>query len=941
MKFRNLESLVFIHCAFFSFVCLAQVELDGTLGPKMSLEGPNYQIPSELGTTVGNNLFHSFSDFNLWSNQSATFSGPNSIVNILARVTGKNHSSIDGLLKSTIPDANLFFANPNGVVFGPNAQIDIGGSLVVSTSDYIRLEDGGRFDVSNPGASILTSAPPVAFGYLEKNTAKAITIAVQGDFESTFEPSVLTVNEGKSVTLIGGDVRILNGKVLVPSGSVNIVATGSAGEVIFDPTDMESNIELQSFTQLGEIKMTLSEVSVSEGAGRISVVGENLVIDKAIIQETNESTEHGKGIDISLNAELQIKGGGGILTTSKSSGDGGDIRIEAETVRIDRQNSGEIISGIVTDSVGVGEGGDIAIVADNIIIAGETVDGFTGVFTNSRGFDDGGALSVNARKFNIVGKPVPNRQTTNFSPIKTLTDGAVDPRPPISMIGIGTNTVNSGGGGDLFVEVREKIDIRREEPDADIGVIGIFTNTSGAADGGNLTVSDGEGLTDSGEISIHGAFVDGLTAIGTFSDSPSASTGNLDIDVDEIRLNSGGKIGSRSAGLGSAGNVLVEATDVTVDGRKKDFKVTGTGFGFNSESLRADGTVGGITLNVANRLSLINTGAVSTNSGKMSGVGSISVNAGEIYIDGQEDAGRKTPTGIFSFSRNQFSGQEVVQIGDVNVNVENTVEIRRAGVISTITEGSRDAQMLRVKARDIIIDGEDEFETGIATDNRNATAIGSAGDLIVTVENSLTIQGGGRISALNSGLSDAGGVVITAGEKIQLITGTISAEAQRDGGSITLTAPDRITLVNSEITASAGNNGGNISIDPLFVILDKSRITANAVNGAGGNIRIRAEVFLPSSDSIIDASSQFGVDGNIEVTSPESDIIGSSVPLGHELLETHPDLHDGCVAKLPGDFSNFTRVGRGGISTYPGDYKTGFIPECPTHNSTEPTEVNH
>ncbi|EDN70777.1 Large exoprotein containing haemagglutination activity domain [Beggiatoa sp. PS] len=145
----------------------AEVVLDGTLGHSSALPGPDYLIGADLGQQQGANLFHSFQSFNLQSFESATFYGPNSIQNIISRVTGGNPSQIDGLLRSTIPNADLYFLNPAGVMFGPNARLDIPASLYISTADYLKLKDGGRFDVTQPENSLLTIAPPSAFGFLD------------------------------------------------------------------------------------------------------------------------------------------------------------------------------------------------------------------------------------------------------------------------------------------------------------------------------------------------------------------------------------------------------------------------------------------------------------------------------------------------------------------------------------------------------------------------------------------------------------------------------------------------------------------------------------------------------------------------------------------------------------------------------------------------------
>ncbi|MEE9423869.1 MAG: filamentous hemagglutinin N-terminal domain-containing protein, partial [Methylococcales bacterium] len=90
----------------------SEVTLDGSLGQSGALSGPNFQITENLGHRVGSNLFHSFGSFNLTRAESATFSGSSGINNVISRVTGGSPSSINGALRSTIPNANLYFLNP-------------------------------------------------------------------------------------------------------------------------------------------------------------------------------------------------------------------------------------------------------------------------------------------------------------------------------------------------------------------------------------------------------------------------------------------------------------------------------------------------------------------------------------------------------------------------------------------------------------------------------------------------------------------------------------------------------------------------------------------------------------------------------------------------------------------------------------------------------------
>ena len=154
----------------------AQVITDGSVGPAQSLAGPNFAITSDLGRIAGNNLFHSFQRFNLSTGQSATFSGPASIANIFSRVTG-GASTIDGTIRSTIAGADLFLVNPAGIVFGPNARLDVSGSFHAATATSIDFEDGGRFLASTAGTSQFSTAAPSAFGFISNATGLDSRIA--------------------------------------------------------------------------------------------------------------------------------------------------------------------------------------------------------------------------------------------------------------------------------------------------------------------------------------------------------------------------------------------------------------------------------------------------------------------------------------------------------------------------------------------------------------------------------------------------------------------------------------------------------------------------------------------------------------------------------------------------------------------------------------------
>ena len=186
------------------------------------------------------------------------------VLNILGRVTGGNPSRLLGTIDSAsyYPSANLFLMNPSGIVFGPNATLNVGGSVTFTTANYLRLveADGtsaGLFHANLAEASLLTAAPVAAFGFLslEAGVTRG-TITVQG--------SALSVPSGQSITLVGGDVVIGSGvagetaqaaNVSAPNGQIRLASANSPGEFLQTDLSPTPNINGVSFTSYGSVHL--------------------------------------------------------------------------------------------------------------------------------------------------------------------------------------------------------------------------------------------------------------------------------------------------------------------------------------------------------------------------------------------------------------------------------------------------------------------------------------------------------------------------------------------------------------------------------------------------------------------------------------------------------------------------------------------------------------
>jgi filamentous hemagglutinin family protein len=189
-----------------SAVCIpqhtfAQIIPDATLPSPSVVVDANPLFTITGGTTANTNLFHSFSQFSLPTGTEAFFDNLPAIQNILVRVTGNSISSIDGLIRAN-DTANLFLINPNGIILGQNASLNIGGSFLATTANSVRFLDGSEFraeaNTQTTSPLLLVSAPVG----LQFNGLTNGAIAAQG--------SPLSVLTGKTLALVGGDVTLVD-----------------------------------------------------------------------------------------------------------------------------------------------------------------------------------------------------------------------------------------------------------------------------------------------------------------------------------------------------------------------------------------------------------------------------------------------------------------------------------------------------------------------------------------------------------------------------------------------------------------------------------------------------------------------------------------------------------------------------------------------------------
>lgn len=861
----------------------AQVVTDGTLGVGGPLAGPNYAITPNLGRQVGSNLFHSFSAFNLTSAESATFSGPAGVSNILNRVTGTTASSIDGLLRSTIAGANLFLINPKGILFGPNARLDLTGSFHASTANYIRLADGGRFDATNPGTSVLTSAPPAAFGFLGPTPAP---ITVQG--------SNLSVPEGGSLSLVGGAINLFDATLRTVAGDIRLVAMGGAGEVPVNATG--ASLAGMTLAPITVERSTLETTSGTAAApGRLVIRGGQITVLDSNLSSTNHGPVAAPPVELAASGDLTISASR-ITSSTDGAGRGADLAFNGKNITLDRDTQ------VVSDTSGSAPGGDIALTAANAfrLIAEPDVPTFTTALAQSSGTGSAGGINVSADTVLIE---FGNLWSFNFgsghaAPIRVrgrtvdITEAAW----------VWTPTWASGRSADIDIAATERIFVRDTLPGW--GWASVFTETNSTGNAGDITFrapeirtmgaridsityGTGNGAGNAGSLFFTGdviRFAGDFAGLVIGSGTSQFTTGNggrMEIRATrEFELSGSApgaawtRIANATQGFGNSDVIIIESPTITID-RALVFSRTRWG----------TGDLGGIILR-GDDVRVQNYGQiVSRTEGERNG-SLILIEARSFHIsdsshvaastDSSGNAGRIT----INAQRVKMTGGSLIQAdsngtgnaGDITINASESFEMSERAP-SLTADFFFPRQVL-------------SWPGGLST---TATAGGNAGSIVVRAPNILLDDGrilstavksgqGGRVELHADSLTMRSGAQIDA-RSASGSTGNAGSIDINVSGGFEILGLSPIDGVFSGLFAETqgSGRGGNIGIAANTLFLDRSLIrSSTGGSGSGGTIRIRANQVVLDNGAWIDAGTaagSTGAGGSVDLNAAQSLIV--------------------------------------------------------------------
>lgn len=502
------------------------------------------------GTRPGNgpNLFHSFGQFSVGTNNIANFLNDTGLptTNILGRVTGGNISNIFGTIQTTgFGNANLFLMNPTGFLFGPTAMVNVGGMVAFTSANYLRLADAVRFNATpKPAADMLLSTAPVAaFGFLGSNPG---AITVQG--------SQLTVADGTGISLVGGNITVQAGKLTAPGGQINLVSVDKpsnpkvGGEVVVNGAGPASGLVPTGFKSLGTIALTQgSTIDTSTAvspfgtaAGNVSIRGGEFVMDGSSITALNKNLPIGP----SGNGNVEVTATTVTLSNQSSIQTGntgccvfpspGNITVNAETFSATNSTM-SINTGVGGPGPGYTPG---AITIQGLNGAGSSATLVT--LTNSQLSANGGPDGFPGGPVTIQAKDVALNQSSLRSFSFDVRGGPISIVAGRQIQSIGSQLSSTSFfccGGTITLQAGDRINLSNTD---------ISASSSGFS-GGNVTMS-------APVISVSGGTIEAIAG------AAGGKGGNINIQATkEVRLTDGAIISADSFGSSFPGNISINA----------------------------------------------------------------------------------------------------------------------------------------------------------------------------------------------------------------------------------------------------------------------------------------------------------------------------------------------------------------------------------------------
>jgi filamentous hemagglutinin family protein len=769
---------------------------DNTLGTQVSGTGGNFDITG--GVSKGQTLFHSFTDFSVPTSGQANFLNPVGNRDIITRVTGNLFSDINGLVNTN--GANFLLINPSGIVFGPNAQLNVGKAFVGSTANSIDLVGGGRsitFGTNPSGdAPLLSVAPNVLFDVSRLNLdGGSGTISNFGTLETT--------NPNQYIGLIGGNITFNGGTITAPGAKVELGGLAQSGTIGFSldngilfPANVErgnvslvSNATVPSLIDVeagggGSVTITAKDITfkgaatgiragIATGLGsptaiagdiKLNATGDVSFSDISFIRNRVNLGSQGKSGDIEIiTRNLSVTSGAGVVGGTAGKGDAGNIKIAATgNVFFDGvQNSLPSVAFNLVDKGAEGKGGSVEIVSGNL-----SVTNGAQLAANTSGKGDAGNIKIIASG---------NVSFNNGAAFSTVEKGG------------------NGKGGEIEI-VTQNLSIASSA--------GLVTSTVGKGDAGNIKI------IASDTISIDAV---GSGLFSTIDREGEGKAGSIQIETQNLSVINGGQLAASTQGKGDAGNIKITATgniSFSNDGNALSTVEGGQGKG------------GEIEISTRN-LAVTNGGQLLTITSGKGDAGNIKIKAtGNVLFDGVRNGFRSAAESVVDTEGEGKAGN--IQIETRNLSITNSARLAAS------SSGKGEAGNILLKSKTISLENGRIFSKSKSSSGGNINIFNA--DYLLMRNNSI------------------------------IATDSDSIGKNGNGGNITINSPFIVAAPsNNDITANAYNGtGGRVEINSqgLFGIQYRPKgspltndITASSTFGQNGNVNISTPGTDPGKDS--------------------------------------------------------------------------------------------
>lgn len=835
----------------------AQIVPDATLPINSTVTPNGNTFTIEGGTEKGTNLFHSFREFSVPTGGTAFFNNINTIQNIFTRVTGGSISNIDGILKAN-GNANLFILNPNGIIFGPNASLNIGGSFLATTANSINFADGSSFSAINPEKTpLLTISIPTSLQF-GQNPGQIVneSVAVSAIENNNPNPVGLEVLPGQTLALVGGNIAFPGSTLTASAGRIELGSVGDNSLVSLTMLDQGLTLGytgVQNFQNI-ELSQGASVNASGEGGGTIQVQGGQIILteDSEIISQTLGSQDGG---NISIQAVNFIADGGGYVdTTTYGTGRGGNLSVTAkDSIELSGTNADGVSSGFFAQ-VGergqtipvIGNAGDLLIATGRLVLR----DGAQ-IVSNTFSQGSGGRLTVTASEsIELIG-----RATTNpLIPSALLTQAEPN---------------SSGNSQDLTISTRQLI--LRDGGE-------ISASSVGTGNAGNIVIQASDQLIIQGQ--------SGVLAI-TLGNKPG---GNIRIETGRLIAQNGGQVLATTQGIGQAGTLTVNARDFIELSGTSIIDETPSGLFTQSTGKATDSDAGNANdLTVTTRQLRVRDGAaISADTFADGNGGSLTVNASDsIEVTGT--------SGILS--------QDVSPIQKALQRPDGRVPSR----LTAVTIGSGDAGNVTINTARLTVKNGATVAVDAANKVDNIESTGAAGNLLVNADDIRLDRG--TINA-ETASGEFGNINLNASNSISMRDNsniTVSATEAAKGGNITINTRTLAAVNNSDIEADAVSDAAG-------------RVEITAPEGIFGTTS-RRERDPASSDITATSQAGPQLDGEVILNTPDIDPTQGAVQLP-DTIASPDNVAQICPGQQRrGENNTFTRTGRG-LPANPGETLT-------------------